>query len=260
MKPGDQIKVTMVARDDATRWQTGIQRIQLIAQNPGGDELVGAQDYPPVIRPNCEGRPEPRTLVLTYTVPRNPPPIVRLRAIAEDFANHHDTDVGEFPTGDWYGTFEWTHLCVGSGLRDETRGIGDLTLDYDGRGNLTGTLAGSIPERTQTMPACSFRQVAPGTFSAKLVGSYTPGQDTFSAQAVEVRTTPGRSSFTCPDGTSVHDQAFFAVYEGPMFRNAFRDLRRQPDGSRKSSGEIPFSAGGGTCTTTYSLTLRQAQN
>ena len=50
------------------------------------------------------------------------------------------------------------------------------------------------------------------------------------------------------------------VYEGPMFRDAFRDLRRQPDGSWKSSGEHTISAGGGTCTTTYSLTLRQAQN
>ena len=154
VKPGDQIKVTMVARDDATRWQTGIQRIQLMAQNPGGDELVGAQDYPPVIRPNCESRPEPRTLVLTYTVPRNPPPIVRLRAIAEDFANHHDTDVGEFPTGDWYGTFKWIHLCTGV-TRDETHGIADLTLDYDGRGNLTGTLAGSTPQRSMSYPGCS---------------------------------------------------------------------------------------------------------
>jgi hypothetical protein len=45
-----------------------------------------------------------------------------------------------------------------------------------------------------------------------------------------------------------------------MFRDAFRDLRRQPDGSRKSNGENTISAGGGTCTTTYSLTLRQAQN
>jgi hypothetical protein len=260
VKAGDQIKVTMVARDDATKWQTGIQRIQLVAQNPGGDALVGAQDYPPVIRPNCEDRPEPRTLVLTYTVPRNPPPIVRLRAIAEDFANHHDTDVGEFPTGDWVGTFTWTHICVGGGSRDETRGVSDLTLDYDGRGNLTGMLAGSTPERTQTVPTCSFRYVAPGTFSAKLVGSYTPGADAFSAQAVEVRTTPGRASWTCPGGTTVTDQPFFSVYEGPMFRDAFRDLRRQPDGSRKSAGENTTSVGGSTCTTTHSLTLRQAQN
>ena len=47
-----------------------------------------------------------------------------------------------------------------------------------------------------------------------------------------------------------------------MFRDAFRDLRRQPDGSWKldPDGKQTISAGGGTCTTTYSLTLRQAQN
>ena len=58
------------------------------------------------------------------------------------------------------------------------KAIADLTLDYDGRGNLTGTLAGSTPERTANHPDV-FRQisVAPGTFSAKLVGSYTPGPE-----------------------------------------------------------------------------------
>jgi hypothetical protein len=260
VKPGDQIKVTMVARDDATTWQTGIQRIQLIAQTPGGDELVRAQDYPPVIRANCEGRPEPRTLVVTYRVPQNPPPIVRLRAITEDFVGLIDADVGEFPTGDWYGRFEWKHACRGGGSTDVTRGIGDLSLDHDGRGNLTGRLTGSTPERSQTMPTCSFRYVAPGNFSAKLVGSYTPGQDTFSVQAVEVRTMPGRASWTCPAGTTVTDQAFFAVYEGPMFRDAFRDLRRQPDRSLKSDGEQTFTHANGSCTTNYSLTLLQARN
>ena len=160
------------------------------------------------------------------------------------------------PRPSWTGRFEWTHICVGGGNRDETRGVSDLTLDHDGRGNLTGTLAGSTPERAQTIPSCSVTYVAPGTFSAKLVGSYTPGQDTFSVQAAEGRTTPGRASWACPAGTTVTDQAFFTAYEGPMFRDAFRDLRRQPDGSRKSSGESTFSAGGGTCTTTYTLTLR----
>ncbi len=143
VKPNDLIKVTMVARDDATTWQTGIQRIQLIAQNPGGDALVGAQDYPPVIRPTCEGQPEPRTLVLTYTVPSNPPPIVRLRAIAEDFVNLSDFDIGEFPTGDWYGTLEFNSEGVTSGVRLTIIDRMDIVLEYDGQGNLTGSLVGN---------------------------------------------------------------------------------------------------------------------
>jgi len=250
---GRTIKVTMVARDDANRWQTGIKTIQLVADSEGG-RFVASENYAPCAEPR-EKRVE-----ATYEVPANPPPIVRLTALAEDHAGLMDTDVGEFPTGDWYGRFGWTHICQGGGSTDETHGIGDLTLDYDGRGNLTGMLVGSIPERKQTIPPCSFKHVAPGTFSAKLVGSYTPGPDTFSAQAVDVRTTPGRASWACPAGSSVQDQGFFTVYEGPMFRDAFRDLRRQPDGSRKSNGESTFSSGGGACTTNYSLTLRQAQN
>jgi hypothetical protein len=204
-----------------------------------------------------------RTHSVTYTVPSDPPPIVRLRAIAEDFAGNIDTDIGEFPTGDWYGTFGWKHVCQGGGNRDETRGTGDLTLDYDGRGNLTGTLVGNVPERMMIVPSCSsYRLLTPGTFRAKLLGSYTPQPDRFSVQAVDVQTTHGRASLTCPAGSSTFEQAFFAVYEGPMFRDAFRDLRRQEDGSLKliPDGQSTVSVGPSTCTTTYSLTLRQAQN
>jgi hypothetical protein len=256
VRVGTRITAKAVARDDANRWQSGIKTIDLDVR--GGGQF-GFGDYP---RPpqTCERPPPAQTLDGVYTVRANPPPIVRLRARASDFAGHFAQDIADFPTGDWYGRFEWKHACQGSGTTDVTRGVSDLTLDHDGHGNLTGRLAGSTPERSQTMPTCSFRYVAPGTFSAKLIGSYTSGQDAFSAQAVEVRTTPGRASWTCPAATTVTEQAFFTVYEGPMFRNAFRDLRRQPDGSRKSSGENTFSAGGSTCTTTYSLTLRQARN
>jgi hypothetical protein len=108
VRAGDRIKITMTARDDATPTQTGIQSIQLLAQGPGGDERVGGENYRPVVRPNCEGRPEPRTLEVTYTVPNNPPPIVKLVAITEDFVNLTDVDRAEFPTGDLAGRFHFS--------------------------------------------------------------------------------------------------------------------------------------------------------
>jgi hypothetical protein len=40
-----------------------------------------------------------------------------------------------------------------------------------------------------------------------------------------------------------------------MFEDAFRELRRASDGGMKSKGERTLSAGGGTCTTAYALTL-----
>jgi hypothetical protein len=140
----------MVARDDATTWQTGIQRIQLVAQSQG-DALVGAQDYPPVIRPTCEGRPEPRTLVLTYRVPRDPPPIVRLRAIAEDFANHHDTDIGEFPIGDWYGTIKKT---AKGGGHNHTIDI-DYAFEIESSGTLKGRAFARITTEEGQVPGCT---------------------------------------------------------------------------------------------------------
>lgn len=260
VRANDKIVVTMVATDRANEWQTGIKSIQLqdISTNPNGVLVPSPADYGR-LPDACNAATMRRTHVVTYTVPSNPPPIVRLRAIAEDFAGNIDTDIGEFPTGDWYGTFGWKHLCEGHGMRDETRGIGDLTLDYDGRGNLTGRLTGSVPQRSMTIPSCSaYRLAAPGSFSAKLVGSYTSGRDTFSAQAVEVSTTWGRISWTCPPAGE-GDWPFFEVYQSPIFQNAFRELRREPDGSMKSDGET-ISVGPQPCTTNYSLTLRPAQN
>ena len=260
VKAGDKIKVTMVARDHANLWQSGIKTIQLVAESEGG-RFIASENFPPA-PVGCTALPPERRVEATYEVPSNPPPIVRLAALAEDHAGHMDTDVGEFPTqGDWYGTFGWTHTCTGGGSTDVTRGTGDLTLDHDGQGNLTGTLVGSVPERKMTMPTCSgYALVTPGTFRAKLLGSYTPAPDRFLVQAADGQTTQGRASLTCPAGSSTFEQAFFTAYEGPIFREAFRDLRRQPDDSRTSTGESTMSAGGGTCTTTYSLTLRPVQN
>ena len=64
---------------------------------------------------------------------------------------------------------------------------------------------------------------------------------------------PGRASYC---GT-VMESRFFTVYEGPMFADAFRDLRPEPDGSLKSKGERTAGAGQSSCTTNYSLTLRR---
>ena len=97
------------------------------------------------------------------------------------------------------------------------------------------------------------------SFSAG-AGSYTPGQNTFSAQATNVQTTPGRNLISCLYATYEDDARFSAVFEAPMFGEAFRDLRREPDGRLESDGERTFEAGQTSCTTNYSLTLRQARN
>lgn len=194
VKPGDEITITMVARDDADPkpYQTGIKTLQLVADSEGG-AFVASENYEPC----ADGPPPPqRRVVVTYTVPQDPPPIVRLSALAEDHAGLTDTDVGEFPTeGDWYGRIEWTHEDKNIAPPDSTggthtiSGYADLTLEYDGRGNLTGVLTGSQQGQqwygypgdigcTATLP--------PTPVTARVLGSYTPGTGAMSLQFVEL--------------------------------------------------------------------------
>ena len=109
VKPDDQIKVRMHASEryeDAGggSWQTGVKKIQLTDESR--NQVVPPHWEGTEMRP-CNQKQWEQTLEVTYTVPPNPPPIIRLRAIAEDFAGNKDDDLGEFPTkGDWYGTLE----------------------------------------------------------------------------------------------------------------------------------------------------------
>jgi hypothetical protein len=171
VKPGDRITATMVARDNANRMQTGIQSIQLVARSLAGDARVGGEAYP--TRSDCQGMPEERRLVLTYTVPPNPPPVVRLVAVAEDFVNLSDHDIGEFPIGDWHGTFTAVSFTVG---RDLYRTQADIALNHDGRGNLTGTMAGQQEFVAYSLGDCSYRTIQPNRFRASLVGVHTDGR------------------------------------------------------------------------------------
>ena len=104
VKAGDKIEVTIIAseryKDGHKSWPTGVQMIQLLAD----DGLVDSKQY---------GRPpQPcarRTFVVTYTVPKTPPAIVHLHALAEDGVGHQSGEDAEFPTGDWTGTWQLSY-------------------------------------------------------------------------------------------------------------------------------------------------------
>ncbi|MFM9847355.1 MAG: hypothetical protein ACKVP3_09345 [Hyphomicrobiaceae bacterium] len=163
VQPGQRIIVRMAGRDDTDRWQTGVKTIQLVADSEAGRFIV-SENYEPCSEPK-EKRAE-----ATYTVPADPPPIVRLTALAEDHAGLMDKDIGEFPTGDFYGTFTTTTVSAG---QDRFRTLADLVLNHDGRGNLTGTMTGQLEYVAHSTPNCSFRQVQPNRFRVSLVGSLT---------------------------------------------------------------------------------------
>ena len=261
VKAGDEIRVTMVARDDADpiHWQTGIKTIQLVADSEGG-RFVASENYEP-----CTDIPQ-RRVVATYIVPPNPPPIVRLSALAEDHSGLMDTDTAEFPTGDWVGRIEWfVHAKEDTSRRPnenraETKfdGHADLSVTYDGQGNLTGTLVGSQKVDTYwwgyphgSGEVCT-GSAPPAPVRARVVGSYTPGRAALSLQLADVEArivvpwTGGGPNLTCSNPPPIDS--------GPSLSGLLRAL--QPVGDRTYRAE--FKSTDPLNTFRYSMTLRQA--
>jgi len=227
VKPNQEIKVTMVARDDANEGQTGIKTIQLVANSENG-RFIASENYAPCSNP-LEKRVE-----ATYTVPANPPPIVRLTALAEDHANHMDTDVGEFPTGDWYGTLQWsfegsiTPTQTSTGSKSKRVGRADFVLHQKRGGEVEGTLIGSQTSENWWGYAgnrqyCLWRTASPQVVRAKLDGMYeqTRGYPMFQASAVEAIVLEGLvDSRQCisPATRSDHSTEFTAMLPGLVHR------------------------------------------
>jgi hypothetical protein len=136
VKPHDQIKITMVARDDPDPWPTGLKTIQLVVDSDIGrfGRFLASENYEP-----C-AEPRERRVEATYEVPDNPPPIVRLTALAEDHVGLIDTDVGEFPTGDWSGTI--TKTAKGGGHNHTI--VVDFAFDIEASGMLKGSAHAQI--------------------------------------------------------------------------------------------------------------------
>jgi hypothetical protein len=256
VKAGQQIAVTVTARDDTTRWESGILGIRLIADSERG-RLVQERAYPPHL-PTCEGQPEPATLSTVYTVPSPAPPIVRLCAIARDHANHEAKDpaIAEFPTGDWAGTMTWTHIVASAHATATTTAQADLSLDYDGKGGLTGRMAGTHSS-TSKMGPCSGSTMMPGGMQANLVGSYTPGRDAMTIRTDDKQTTPMHMRIDCPGAKPVVS-AHATAYE--HYDRALTGLRPTADGGFESSHDQQYPCeSGSTCTTRISLKLRPAK-
>ena len=100
---GDKIslKVRSYEVRNGGPWQSGVMDIQVIA-DPGG--LVTSKDYLQYRGKACGEKSWEQNLDATYTVPSNPPPIIKLCALTHDFAGNPNTKCGEFRTGNtWKG-------------------------------------------------------------------------------------------------------------------------------------------------------------
>jgi hypothetical protein len=164
--PGQTIAVTIAARDDAGPWETGVKTIQLVADTEGG-RFIASENYEP-----CSD-PKEKRVEATYEVPADPPPVVRLTALAEDHSGHLVEESAEFPTGDFYGTMTFP---AGQPPHQHTTQA-DLVLNHDSEGNLTGTMVGETRWiDASTAPGCFTSMMRPHRFRITLLGSYTEGR------------------------------------------------------------------------------------
>lgn len=253
VKAGDQIKVTMVARDDANLWQSGIKTIQLVAESEGG-RLIASENYRPA-PPGCSELPSERRVEATYMVPSNTPLIVRLAALAEDHVGLMDTDLGEFPTkGDWYGWVDWRIPTPGG----RQWGRLDLTFDYDGQGNLEGQMVGDDQFEAHVKD-CRTTTQTPSKLSAKLVGQYTPGRNTMSLRVTDPQIEQGQYSIDC---VAVSGAPFGGG--GPLGQPGLAQLLNsftvRADGSVDASGESPVTPASSATTLHLKLKLNRTQN
>jgi len=105
VKTGDKIKLEVDATElrKGGPWQTGVHMIQVTAL-PGGQVGEPWVNSASPLSQKCGQKTWEQKYEATYTVPSNPPPIINLCALAEDYAGNESSNCGEFVTGDWYGT------------------------------------------------------------------------------------------------------------------------------------------------------------
>lgn len=258
VRANQRITVKAIALDDANPWQTGIKSIDLIAEGGGP---FGFQDYPLT----CDRPSPPRTLEGVYTVPANPPPLVRLRATATDFAGNKTDLWAEFPTGDWYGWIEWSETLLNVPSRTPTRFWGrlDFTADYDGSGNLTGRMAGIEDFEGSEIEGtpCDSKTTKPTFMERLLLGQYTPGRNTISlsvpVDAKDLKFSFGELSYSC--GSRSHQFGRLDAVLRPELNDVMRNITLTNERDADVTREWNL-ASNGIGKLRMSLTLRRARN
>ena len=207
VQAGDKIHVTIIASeryaDGHKSWPTGVQSIQLTAN----DGLVDSKDY---------GKPPQtcarQTLEATYTVPNNPPPVVHLRAIAEDGVGNHGEEDAEFPTGEkWEGTWHVTGIHdsarYGSGgnVRHQETFDATFTFYVSGDGAISGDGRANVDRPPGTADACT-DTFSPAHFDVpvRITGKSSKTVDGQRLFTLELKADSVPVTFTskCPKGTS----------------------------------------------------------
>ena len=206
VKAGDKIHVTIIASeryaDGHKSWPTGVQSIQLTAD----DGLVDSKDYGKPPKPCAR-----QTLEVDYTVPNNPPPVVHLRAIAEDGVGNQSEEHADFPTGDkWEGTWHVTGIHdsqrYGSGgnVRHEETLDATLAFYVGGDGTISGEGRGKVERPPGKADECT-TTFTPSQFDVpvRITGKSSKTVDGQAMFTLELKPDSVPVTFTshCPKGT-----------------------------------------------------------
>jgi hypothetical protein len=224
VKPGDKIAISAAANESRAggyrSWQTGIRSIQVTALNAGG--LIDSKDYGSTPKP-CGQKNWNETLqAKPYKVPANPPAVIHLQAVTEDYQGNQGTLSADFPTGD-----QWTGKIGGqehSPYCTDTLISGSLSLTVAKDGAVTGTGHTTTTDATchypdgktastqggpadmtitgqKTKKAFTLQIVWGGyslpTFTAPIHGSSAAGEATLGLTAGGVQTTFSLTCQTC---------------------------------------------------------------
>ncbi len=143
----------------------------------------------------------------------------------------------------------------------------DLTLDYDGKGNLKGRMAGdSHVESPPRGEFCGMTTQTPAKLSANLVGQYTPGRNTMSLRVADPHSEQGQFSMCAigPGGGPLRMSGQPFGGSGPLGQTGLDQLLNsltvRADGSVEASGEWPVTPASAQATLHMKLTLRRTQN
>ena len=112
VKAGDKIEIKFTAQDDNPLvWETGLQKMWLT--DPAGDVGKPAINPSPVPQA-CAKKARKHTHTVTYTVPSNPPDVIKLCAHAQDYAGNKREKCTTFPTVDCrHATFHYDVRVTG---------------------------------------------------------------------------------------------------------------------------------------------------
>ena len=222
VKPGDTVAIDATGselKQDGGPWQTGVQSV-VVTADPGGE--VGTWQNPSNLPQPCDAKTWSHELQATYTVPANPPSVIKICAVTQDYVANERSKCASFPTTDKVtitGTIEQKQ-DVATLVPEDQGHIHDVidetatftVVSTDGK-TLTGTEVTRFFDDHQIVeprlpPVCHNEKDASGNLSwtAQLTGTISRASDgslTIAAQGTPQQS-PGFPLGACAGNGTTH--------------------------------------------------------